>query len=65
VAIISPFIVGSIVILGISLFSRYFLIVSVERLLNILHELSTLDVDIKSGKVDRFQGFELFLLKDL
>ena len=36
-----------------------------ERLLNILHELSTLDVDIKSGKVDRFQGFELFLLKDL
>ena len=36
-----------------------------ERLLNILHELSKLDVDIKSGKVDRFQGFELFLLKDL
>ena len=36
-----------------------------DRLLNILHELSMLDVDIKSGKVDRFQGFELFLLKDL
>ncbi len=36
-----------------------------DRLLNILHELSKLDVDIKSGKVDRFQGFELFLLKDL
>ena len=36
-----------------------------DRLLNILHELSTLDVNIKSGTVDRFQGFELFLLKDL
>jgi len=36
-----------------------------DRLLNILHELSVLDVNIKSGTVDRFQGFELFLLKDL
>ncbi len=33
-----------------------------EKLLKILSDLSDLDYNIKSGLVDRFQGFELFLL---
>jgi DNA polymerase-3 subunit delta len=34
-----------------------------EYLLNVLDQFSKLDIDIKTGQVDRFQAFELFLLK--
>jgi DNA polymerase-3 subunit delta len=36
---------------------------SSEYILNILNQFSTLDIEIKTGQVDRYQAFELFLLK--
>lgn len=35
----------------------------IKELLNKLDELSKLDVDIKTGKVDKFRGLELFLIR--
>lgn len=35
----------------------------INELLEKLNELSQLDVDIKTGKIDRFKGLELFLIK--
>ena len=35
----------------------------ISELLEKLDELSQLDVDIKTGKIDRFKGLELFLIK--
>ena len=34
-----------------------------NELLSKLDELSKLDVDIKTGKIDRFRGLELFLMR--
>lgn len=35
----------------------------IQELLEKIDELSQLDVDIKTGKIDRFKGLELFLIK--
>ncbi len=35
----------------------------IKELLQKLDELSSLDVDIKTGKIDRFKGLELFLIR--
>jgi len=34
-----------------------------KELLEKIHELAQLDIDIKTGKIDRFRGLELFLIK--
>ena len=36
---------------------------SAETIQQRIDELSQLDVDIKTGKIDRFKGLELFLVK--
>jgi DNA polymerase-3 subunit delta len=36
--------------------------VTLEGMLKTLNDLSQLDFKIKSGKIDRFQGLELFLI---
>ena len=36
-----------------------------EQLLKVNHQLAELDQDIKSGFIDRFQGFELFILNQI
>ncbi len=43
--------------------SRYISLLSEETLRKTLDDLYQLDLDIKSGQVDRFYAFELFLLK--
>ena len=35
----------------------------IQELLQKLDELSQLDVNIKTGKIDRFRGLELFLIR--
>lgn len=35
----------------------------IKEILSRLDQLSELDVDIKTGKIDRYKGFELFLIK--
>jgi DNA polymerase III delta subunit len=39
--------------------------VSEQALLGVNQQLAQLDKDIKSGLIDRFQGFELFIINQI